>query len=346
MHRYITLNGSLLVALPLAALMMTACGGQASDGSSSTQDQAAAEPNSDPNAPLATKATNLEEGETPVDVVDDNSSDRVVDGPNEINHDGSPIAESGKAEASGVREGTGPDFEPDPNDAPPTAEQADTGEGVAQANQALLSDRRIALFNEIKREYGWLNKSTSYYSHTTYMNESTGTRRTDCSGYIGYALRRVLRSAYDIINNATYGTSVKSEDYVDYFMNRPTTASTNTSSARWRKIKLIRDLKPGDVLVWRNPSWMENTGHTMVVRDYPRAGRTSKNEILVPIYDSTNKPHSYGGVWDSRGTTRTGVGAGTIGIKVNSNGEGVAYYWSGGTAGVVTYRTVIAGRIE
>lgn len=344
MHRYHTLSRSLLVALPLAALL-TACGGQAGDEPSSSNQpssaQASAEPN-DGNAELATQPTNLEEGETPVEVKDDGSADREADGPDKINHDGSPISESGVAERAGA-EVDGPDFEPEPGDE--AAKTAD-GENIAQGSQALLSDRRYMLFNESKREYGWLNKSTSYYSHTTYMNESTGTRRTDCSGYIGYALRRVLRTAYDRINAATDGTSVKSEDYFNYFMGRPTTASTDTSTSRWRKIRYIRDLKPGDVLVWRNPSWMENSGHTMVVRDYPRAGRSSKSEILVPIYDATSKPHSYGGAWDSRGTSRTGVGAGTIGIKVNSSGEGVAYYWSGGTSGDVTYRTVIGGRIE
>ena len=117
-------------------------------------------------------------------------------------------------------------------------------------------------------------------------------------------------------------------------------------TSRFRRITKVMDLKPGDIFVWKNPSTMENTGHTMLVRDYPRTGRTSRSEILVPIYDSTSKPHSYGGAWDSRGTSRTGIGAGTIGIKVDSNGKGVAYYWSGGKSGDVTYRSMIGGRIE
>jgi hypothetical protein len=33
-------------------------------------------------------------------------------------------------------------------------------------------------------------------------------------------------------------------------------------------------------------------------------------------------------------------------VKVNSEGKGVAYYWSGGTSGSVTYRRVIGGRLE
>ncbi len=335
-----TLNRLLLLALPFAALL-AACGRGAGADPHSTNETAEEE-----NTQLASAPTNLEQDEVPVEIVDDGSPDRVADGPEQLNEDGSPIAESGRVASAGP-EGDAPDFVPSGEEAGAQPAAAPTEDGIAQSSDALTSStRRLWVRDEAKRQVDWLRTSTSYYSHETYMNESTGTRRTDCSGYVAYAFSRVLPVSYNRVNDAMYGTSVKSDDWFDYLSARPTTASTDLSTSRWRRIPTIESLKPGDLLVWKNPSTMENTGHTMIVRDYPRAGRSSKSEILVPVYDSTSVPHSYGGAWDSRGTSRSGVGAGTIGIKVNSSGQGVAYYWTGGTSGDVTYRTIIGGRIE
>jgi hypothetical protein len=83
----------------------------------------------------------------------------------------------------------------------------------------------------------------------------------------------------------------------------------------------------------------------MIVRDYPRAGRADRSEWIVPIIDSTSTPHSYK-AWDSRATTYTGVGQGSIGLKIDSTGAPRAYYWTGGTSPTAVYKTVMMARIE
>lgn len=215
-------------------------------------------------------------------------------------------------------------------------------DGIAQKSDALLSTRGTKLIEEARREAAFLNRSTSYYSHTTYMNESTGTRRTDCSGFLGYALNRVMPDAYAKVPHPnTY--KPLANDWYNYLSTRYTTASTQTSP-RWRRVVKATDLKPGDVIAWLTPSNVvsENTGHVMVVNGYPRAGRSAKNEIVVPIVDSTRSPHAN----DSRGSTGTGVGTGTLGIRVDSNDRPTGYYWRGGESSTAYSTKIAFGRVE
>ncbi len=222
--------------------------------------------------------------------------------------------------------------------------QAETSEGeIGQSSDALGSARGTKILGEAKRNTSHLKKSTSYYSHTTYMNESTGTRRTDCSGLVGYVLKRTISAALDKVPHPGRSKAL-ADDYYRYFKTRPTSASTQ-SATRWRRITSVKNLKPGDMVVWTYPSWNENTGHIMIVKDYPRRGRTTRGEWIVPIIDSTATPHAYN-AYDSRGTRYTGVGYGQIGLKVDSSGAPKAYYWTGGSSKTASYRPIAMARVE
>lgn len=225
---------------------------------------------------------------------------------------------------------------------PPAEEPVDPAapSEIAQTSDALLSTRGTKLAKESRRQVDFLKRSTSYYSHTTYMNETTGTRRADCVGFVSYALKRVLPDAFKLFNS-TGPTPAK---YVDYLRSRPTSASTQTS-ARWRRITSVRNLKAGDLVGWKNPPGSRASGHVMIVAGTPRAGRSSRGEWIVPVIDSTSSPHNYR-AWDSRGTRYTGVGQGQIGLKIDSSGAPKAYYWTGGYSGTAVYRTIALGRVE
>jgi hypothetical protein len=203
------------------------------------------------------------------------------------------------------------------------------------------TSRATKLLNELNREY-WSLSPYSYYSHTTYMNESTGTRRTDCSGYLDYALKRVMPDAYSLVPHPnTY--KPLANDWVAYLSSRPTTASTDTSKPRWRRITKVSDLRAGDVIAWEMPESVdsENTGHVLIVRSTPtKSVRTG--EWLVKIMDSTRSPHAN----DSRGTSETGIGTGTLGLKVDSLGKPLAYYWRGGLSYNALYTKIALGRVE
>jgi hypothetical protein len=207
------------------------------------------------------------------------------------------------------------------------------------SSHSLLMRGQI-VWKEVNRELTTLNTATSYYSHSTYMNEETNTRRTDCSGFVDYAIRRVLPEAYDKVPHPDTQRPL-ANDWYKYLKERYQTASTQ-ESIRWREIIHVRDLMPGDLVVWLRPENVsgDNTGHIMVVAAKPTTGRPS--EWLVRIVDSTTSPHAN----DTRGTTRTGIGSGTIGLKVDSWDRPIAYWWRGGLS-YNAYDTPIAmGRVE
>lgn len=335
MTKLSSLSRSPLLALPFA-LLLAACGGEA--GAPEPASNAAVN-HGDPSAEVETTVT-----EDDGDRIGPNDPVTVVNGA-EAPADEAPNAKSGGSERDdrGFAEMVGISTE-ELNAEPPVDDDVDTG--IAQSSDPLTATRGATLFNEAKRNTSWLKESTSYYSHDTYMNESTGTRRTDCSGLTGYALTRVLRDAFDKIPHPGRSKPL-AEDYYNYFASRYSSATSSYSSTpRWRKMLQVKNLKPGDMVVWLAPYPSENTGHIMVVRDYPRPGRTSRDEWLVPIIDSTGSPHSYNGAWDSRGTTRDGVGSGTIGLKVNSEGQPRAYYWTGGKSGTPVYTKIAMARVE
>jgi hypothetical protein len=226
---------------------------------------------------------------------------------------------------------------------PPVADEASEGSSdIGKSQDALtVTSRGYTLVSEHRRQLSYLKVSTSYYDHTTYMNEETGTRRTDCSGWVDYSLIRVLRSAYDLVPHPnTY--KPLADDWYRYLSARPSSESTDTSKARWRRILHAQDLKRGDLVVWltADGSSSDNTGHVMMVDGTPTRGRTS--EWLVPVMDSTTAPHAN----DTRGTTHTGPGKGTIGLKVDSYGKPVAYYWRGGLSYNAIATPIVLGRLE
>ncbi len=334
MRRFDTLFRSLIVAVPCVALV--ACGG--GDGSNDGAQPSTASSGATPPA-----SANENAGDAPIAAGENGTNDEVV-----LNADGVPLSElendtkveGSEAEDPGYAEAVGG------QDRPPTVTDTDgdVGGDIAQTSDALLGTRGTILKNDAQRIADFLTRSTSYYSHTTYMNESTGTRRTDCSGLTGYMLKRVLREAYDKVPFPSWRSKPLAEDYFNYIATRYTSASTQTS-ARWRRITSVKNLKPGDMVVWKYGSDNPNTGHIMIVRDYPRAGRADRSEWIVPIIDSTSTPHSYK-AWDSRATTYTGVGQGSIGLKIDSTGAPRAYYWTGGTSPTAVYKTVMMARIE
>jgi hypothetical protein len=215
---------------------------------------------------------------------------------------------------------------------------AGTDGDVVQRSEALLSTRGSSLASEGRRIAGFTTRSTSYYSFSTYMNESTGARRADCSGLVDYILARKSPSGYALIPAIEGGVRPLARDIFNYLAGRPTSASTQ-SAARWRRIEFARDLKPGDLVVYRYSAG-QTTGHVMMVKELPYKGRPS--EWIVPVVDSARSGHAE----DSRGTSYTGPGAGKVGIKVGGDGRPVGYYWRGGQSTTLNTTKIVMGRLE
>ncbi|GAC1550017.1 MAG: hypothetical protein NVS3B10_13130 [Polyangiales bacterium] len=214
------------------------------------------------------------------------------------------------------------------------------GDGTSPRLGAQSVDNGVGspLLDEVIRELGDLDPASSFYAHDTYVDESVGTRDVDCSGYVDYAMTYALPDAFAQVPSP--GRRPLAKDWYALLASADTFSSP--TGTHWLRVRSANDLQPGDLVAWKPPpgSTTRNTGHLMIVSDWPYAGRA--NELVVPISDSTENPHAN----DSRADGGSGPGTGSIGLKVDGNGEPVAYYWSGGVSRTAVKTAIVLGRLE
>lgn len=204
---------------------------------------------------------------------------------------------------------------------------ADTGSSASSdaGSSAPTSSPASKLAGEAVRELSILKTST--YSHTTYVDETTGRFDFDCSGFVGYALSRALPDRLSAVKTFTAVSRPLAKDYESFFAALPTAATT----AGWTRVARAADLRAGDVVAWLKPPTLvsTNTGHVMIVRDKAWVNPARADEVLVPITDSTASPH---GATDTRAPSGQGLGSGVVGLLVDGSGAPIGYRWTGGVS--------------
>jgi hypothetical protein len=184
------------------------------------------------------------------------------------------------------------------------------------------------LIAEAHRELAAVRES--HYAHHTVIDESHGVFDYDCSGFVGYALKRVAPQAFGDLVTATRPRPL-AKDFYAFF-------------AKHDHIDRVADLAPGDIISWLEPpaKHSRNTGHVMVVDQAPVAG-ASPGELVVAIIDSSHSGHGHA---DARiRDHRNGLGAGSIVLTIDSDGKPTGYRWSLAPHSV-RYSTAIAlGRV-
>ena len=130
----------------------------------------------------------------------------------------------------------------------------------------------------------------------------------DCSGFVGYALDRVLPTGSAAIRVAQSTKRIYADDFEIFFRSIP----IGKTKGGFRRVVKVDDLVAGDIVAWLRPADIvsDNTGHVLVVRGKPSVNPSRTDEMLVPITDATSSPH---GSADSRyDDGATGLGTGTI----------------------------------
>lgn len=158
------------------------------------------------------------------------------------------------------------------------------------------------------------------YQHKTEVDEATATFDVDCSGFVGYVLGRVAPDAKRELRAATVKRPL-AKHYTEFFQSLPIDAP----KGHWRRVVRAVDLRPGDIVAWKRApdSHSKNTGHTMIVRAPVVA---HDGVVEVPIFDSTATRH---GRDDARAAaSRSGVGRGTIALRVAADGSPIAFRWA------------------
>lgn len=207
------------------------------------------------------------------------------------------------------------------------------GRETSTATTRLPKTGSILLFNEAERELARM--TSSYYTHTTYVDEKSGTYNYDCSGFVGYALSRAAPGAFSALQHKRPVAA----DFYDHIV----LCGPSPDSGGWERVSTPLELLPGDIVVWLKPDASDSTstGHVMIVTGVPVKNPQRPGEVLVQVIDSTESGHAD----DTRGSGETGLGKGTIGIMTDNSSLPTGYYWRGGDSRLLQKTEIAFGRI-
>lgn len=164
---------------------------------------------------------------------------------------------------------------------------------------------------------------SSYKFGGTHFDTSRGIYIVDCSAYLDYTLRTVYPRAYSSLVDYTGSEKPNSQHYYEFFTEL---SDSDNGVEHWNKVEEIEQLQPGDILVFRYKNTRRHAnGHVMVVMNKPvRDG----DVYSVSVADSASSGHSE----DTRASNDSGVGIGTLLLKVNpETGQPSAYAWKIGS---------------
>ncbi len=184
----------------------------------------------------------------------------------------------------------------------------------------MMKPNEQRLVNTIYQAVSSLRYS-SYQLGGTRIDSERGVYVVDCSGYVDHIINTVFPRAYSSLVNWSGTEKPTSDDYYHYF------SDLGSKSANyWNAVDDVGNLRPGDVLVFRNTSQSgyERGGHVMIVMDKPRM---ESDAYSVRVSDAAPSGHSK----DTRPLHTSGIGIGTLLLKVNPNtSQPYAYAWKQG----------------
>ncbi len=158
---------------------------------------------------------------------------------------------------------------------------------------------------------------TTRYQARTRVDLEAGDFRWDCSGMVGWIVRRTAPRAFD-------GLGRRRPVAADFYR-VASRAPVDTSRRGWRRVGHVRDARPGDVAAWRTPRRFGATGHVVILLESPRPSVLHPRRWIARIADSTRIPH-----WaDSRRSAAGGFGTGVMSFEADAEGRVVAWGWLG-----------------
>lgn len=183
---------------------------------------------------------------------------------------------------------------------------------------------------------------TTGYSHTTTIDETSGTFLVDCSGFVDYALANVLPDAFGDLQSATVNRPV-AKSFVTF-----TSGLGGGGIGRWRRVADARAIVPGDIVSWLIPPDSEpttNTGHVMIASSVASTVVfAGGEEVQLEVIDASQSGH---GKTDARTESgASGLGKGLIALLIDAQGAPVGYRWSSETYSKPRATTVAIAHLE
>lgn len=177
----------------------------------------------------------------------------------------------------------------------------------------LLSSIEKTLVKFVRNTVDSINY-TKYKLGGTKIEPKRGVYIVDCSSYVDHILKTVYPQAYSSLTRWSGSQKPTTHDFYQYFIN------LSDHSRHWDSIDDASDLRPGDILVFRNKSG----GHVMIIMDMPER---NGNTLILQIADAAPSGHSK----DTRQPHSSGIGIGTMLLKINPvTAQPYAYAWKVG----------------
>jgi hypothetical protein len=157
----------------------------------------------------------------------------------------------------------------------------------------------------------------------------------DCSGLVNAVLLEATQSPAESLKNWFGAARPLAKHYYRAI----------AAEKRFRRIRKIEDVLPGDLLAIEYPAGNDNTGHVVIVaekpvRQTPPGPPILENAVpwIVAVIDSTSSPHSRDTRADSKGAARSGLGKGSMRVYTDTVGAVVGHTW--GLSGRSKYRPI------
>ena len=198
-------------------------------------------------------------------------------------------------------------------------------------NGQQIADEALSVYKAVRH---------TTYSHKNYIDVATGIYDIDCNGFVGFVLAEIAQEHFHMITPEPNHTLPRAFIYQRYFANLST-----GGTGGWIQVLRLADARVGDIVAWAltaAPERGKNTGHVMIVADDPVD--LGDNTLSVRVYDSSDVIHYD----DTRGrggdSPPTGVGVGTVRLRVGPAGNPTEFQFGKGDPFVS--RPIAIGRIQ
>lgn len=203
------------------------------------------------------------------------------------------------------------------------------------------SQDAVQIVNSMEKQLvAFVHETVDTLSYSSYklggrrFDTSNGIYILDCSNYVDHLLKTVTPRAYLSLVNSTGADTPTTQHYYSFFSHL-----SDKPKHHWNKIQQVKELQPGDIIVFRYKN-SNRSGHVMVVMNKPLR---DTNAFLVRVSDSAPSGHSQ----DTRPRHTSGIGIGTLLLKVNpKTGWPAAYAWKKGGFWQKNVRFAMARPVE
>ena len=199
---------------------------------------------------------------------------------------------------------------------------------------AFATPNSEALYSEAQRIVSTFKESV--YDHRNVANESTQSYRFNCSGFVGYVLKKIhQKEALNDIPIDRGHTRARAQNFYDYFQ------ALKPDNPRWEAVLDVSKLERGDIIAWKFDASLGklDTGHVVIVAQKPEM--EAPQIYRVRVIDSTTARHDN----DSRMAGYDGLGMGNMRFRVNETGGITGIFWSTITK-KESHHLVAMGRIK